>query len=149
MAGNQSHVVADPGASVKMEPQQVSVGVAAPPIKAQAPAAGTGPPEKKKKKKRDKDGRTDETKPSNAGNGFQPAVKAETKEGGTPGIQSAGRKEPGMKKIAEKDALGKAGGSKKLAARVHNGLPNGHAEHQAGHASAEGKVKKTKDKLKE
>ncbi len=148
MAGNERHVVTCPGA-VKVEPQQVSAGVAAPSIKAESPAGGTGLPEKKKKKKRDRDriGQTDETKPSDdAGNGFQPSVKAEMKEERGPGIQSAGRKEPGMKIKAEKNALGRTGGSKKPG--VHTSLPNGHAQHQASHASAQGKAKKTEDKSK-
>ncbi|CAL8468773.1 g8314 [Coccomyxa elongata] len=139
------------GATVKVEPQQVSAGVAAPSIKAEAPAAGTGLPEKKKKKRRDRDriGQTDEPTPSNAGNGFQPSVKAEMKEERSPGIQSAGRREPGVKIKAEKDALGRTGGSKKPGVPgVHTSLPNGHAQHQAGHASAQGKAKKTRDKSK-
>ena len=139
-----------PGESVKMEPQEFSVGIAVPSIKVEAPAAGTGPPEKKKKKKRDrdKDGQTDETKLSNAGNGYQTSVKAEMKEEGSHGVRSAGREDSDVKIIVEKDALAKAGGSKKLVAGAHISLPNGHAEHQPRHAGAQGKVKKEKGTVK-
>lgn len=138
------------GASIKVEPQQLSVGVAAPSIKAEAPAAETILSEKKKKKKRrdrdsDKDGQTDGTKPSSAGNGCQPSVEPETEEEGNPVMQSVGRAGPGMKLNAEKDALGRTGSSKKLAA--HSGLPNGHARYRASHGSAQEKAKKTKNKL--
>lgn len=138
---------------MKVESKQSNGGVAAPSIKAEVPAAETDGAEKRKeekKKKRDKDKnrQINLKEPSSTGKGAQPSVKLEMKEEGGSGGQSAGKAEPGVKVKLEKDALGKAPGRKKLEAALHTALPNGRAQHQAGHASAQGKVKKTKDKLK-